>query len=61
MKFIAILAVAGFAAATIAAPAAAVTNVIVNGSFEAGALGTGGYTGWTKTNVPSNAPTNSST
>lgn len=56
MKFIAILAVAGFAAATIAAPAAAVTNVIVNGSFETGALGTGGYTGWTKTNVPSNAP-----
>jgi hypothetical protein len=38
-------------------PAAAATNLINNGSFEAGALGTGGYTGWTKTNVPSNAPT----
>jgi hypothetical protein len=38
------------------APAHAVTNLINNGSFEAGATGTGGFVGWTKTNVPSNAP-----
>jgi hypothetical protein len=39
-----------------ASPAAAVTNLIVNGSFEDGAPGTGGFTGWTKANVPTNAP-----
>ncbi len=37
-------------------PAMAVSNLITNGSFEAGNSGTGGYTGWTKTNVPGNAP-----
>ncbi len=42
------------AAAMVAAPAGAVTNLINNGSFEAGALGTGGFVGWTKTNTPSN-------
>jgi hypothetical protein len=52
MKFLAILAVAGFAAASIAAPAAAVTNVIINGSFEAGATGLGAIPGWTRTNTP---------
>lgn len=40
-----------------ATPAAAVTNLIKNGSFEAGATGPGGYVNWTKANVPSNAPT----
>jgi hypothetical protein len=44
------------AAASLAAPAAAVTNLLKNGSFEAGAPGTGGFANWTKTNVPSNAP-----
>lgn len=39
-----------------ATPAAAVTNLIKNGSFEAGAIGPGGYINWTKTNVPSNSP-----
>jgi hypothetical protein len=39
-----------------AVPAFAVTNLINNGSFEAGAVGTAGFDGWTKTNVPSNAP-----
>lgn len=48
---------AAFAIAVSAAPAAAVTNLIKNGSFEAaGTTGTGAYTGWTKTNVPTNAP-----
>ena len=40
------------AAASVAAPAAAVTNLIKNGSFEAGAVGTNGFTDWTKTNIP---------
>lgn len=39
-----------------AVPAHAVTNLIKNGSFEAGAIGTGGFTSWTKVNMPSNAP-----
>jgi len=30
-----------------------VTNLIVKGSFEAGAPGINGFTGWTKTNTPS--------
>jgi hypothetical protein len=39
-----------------AVPAFAVTNLITNGSFEAGAIGIGGFTNWTKTNVPTNSP-----
>lgn len=40
-----------------AVPAFAVTNLIKNGSFEqAGTTGTGAFTQWTKTNVPTNAP-----
>jgi hypothetical protein len=40
-----------------AVPAHAVTNLIKNGSFEAaGTTGTGAFTNWTKTNVPSNSP-----
>uniref|UniRef100_UPI00286D7E04 PEPxxWA-CTERM sorting domain-containing protein n=1 Tax=Sandarakinorhabdus sp. TaxID=1916663 RepID=UPI00286D7E04 len=35
---------------------AAVTNLIKNGSFEAGNAGTGGFLRWTKSNVPTNAP-----
>ena len=54
-KNLAIAAVA-LSAASFAAPAAAVTNLIKNGSFEAGAVGTGGFLQWTKSNVPSNAP-----
>lgn len=34
-----------------ASPAAAVTNLIVNGSFEDGSPGTGGFVGWTKSNM----------
>ena len=41
-KNLAITAVV-LAAASFAAPAAAVTNLIKNGSFEAGAVGTGGF------------------
>jgi hypothetical protein len=44
------------AAASFAVPAAAVTNLIKNGSFEAGAVGIGGFLQWAKSNVPSNAP-----
>jgi hypothetical protein len=40
-----------------AVPALAVTNLIKNGSFEAaGTTGTGAFTQWTKTNVPTNSP-----
>ena len=40
-----------------AVPAHAVTNLIKNGSFEAaGTTGTGAFTSWKKTNMPSNAP-----
>jgi hypothetical protein len=39
-----------------ASPAAALTNLINNGSFELGSPGTGGFVGWTKDNVPVNAP-----
>jgi hypothetical protein len=53
-----LFASAALAAATLAAPASAVTNLIKNGSFEAaGTTGTGAYTRWTKTNVPTDAPT----
>jgi hypothetical protein len=55
MKFDTILAAAAFAVA-IAAPASAATNLIVNGSFEAGLRGTGAVPGWTKTNTPDNLP-----
>jgi len=45
------------AGAAIGAPAQAVTNLIVNGSFEAaGTTGTGAFTGWTKTNTPDGVP-----
>lgn len=50
MKFV-LLAVAALALG-VGAPVAAATNLIVNGSFEAGAPGVGGFTGWTKTNTP---------
>ncbi len=53
-----LLLAGAFAAVAAASPAAAATNLIINGSFEAaGTTGTGAYTGWTKTNVPGNAPT----
>lgn len=39
-----------------ASPAAAVTNLIVNGSFEAGSPGTGGFTGYTLVNTPDGVP-----
>ncbi len=45
--------VAGALVAFAAVPANAVTNLIVNGSFEAAAPGTGGFAGWTLTNTPS--------
>jgi hypothetical protein len=52
-----LIASAVLAIAAAASPAAAVTNLIKNGSFEAaGTTGTGAYTGWTKTRIPSNAP-----
>ncbi len=51
MKSIYLAAAALALGATV--PAAAVTNLIVNGSFEAGAPGVGGFTGWAKTNTPS--------
>ncbi|MEI6418124.1 MAG: PEPxxWA-CTERM sorting domain-containing protein [Sphingomonadales bacterium] len=42
------------AVAAMAAPAQAATNIIKNGSFEqAGTTGTGAFSQWTKTNVPS--------
>jgi hypothetical protein len=51
-----LLSGAVLASAAIATPAAAM-NLIKNGSFEAaGTTGTGAFTGWSKTNVPSNAP-----
>lgn len=51
---VALLAVAGLIAA---APAAAATNLIINGSFEAaGTTGSGAFTGWTRTNVPDFSP-----
>lgn len=54
MKLNTILAAAAFVAVT--APASAATNVIVNGSFEAGAAGAGAVPGWTKTNTPDGVP-----
>ncbi len=39
-----------------ASPATAATNLILNGSFELGSPGTGGFTNWTKSNIPTNAP-----
>ena len=53
VKFRTILAAAGFAATAIAAPATAATNLIVNGSFEAGTAGLGAIPGWTRSNTPS--------
>ena len=50
---ISVVVVAAVFAAT---PAAAVTNLLKNGSFEAGAPGTGTFTDWVKTNVPNDAP-----
>jgi len=52
----AIFASAALALAGAASPAAAVINLIDNGSFEAGSTGTAGFVNWTKTNVPTNAP-----
>ncbi|WP_426169226.1 PEPxxWA-CTERM sorting domain-containing protein [Sandarakinorhabdus sp. DWP1-3-1] len=43
-----LLAVVAIAAGTV--PAAAATNLVANGSFELG------FAGWTRTNIPSNAP-----
>lgn len=43
-------------ATTLATPALATTNLIQNGSFELGAVGTGGFVGWTRSNVPDNQP-----
>jgi hypothetical protein len=40
------------AAALLASPASAVTNLIKNGSFELGAPGIGNFTNWTRTNTP---------
>lgn len=48
---------AGVVAIAAAATPANATNLIKNGSFEAGSLGTDGYANWTKSNVPSNSPT----
>jgi hypothetical protein len=48
---VASIAALGFAAA----PAAAVTNLIKNGSFELGPLGNGPVPFWTKTNTPTGA------
>jgi hypothetical protein len=53
-KMMSIAAVA-LVAAALAAPAAAVTNLIKNGSFEAGAVGTNGFALWTKTNIPASS------
>lgn len=39
-----------------AAPAAAVTNLIANGSFEDGPVGAGPIPGWDKSNVPDGIP-----
>ena len=50
-----LVAAAGMGFAFGAAPAGAVTNLIVNGSFEAGAPGIGNFTGWTRSNTPSGA------
>ena len=52
-----ILLAGAFAAVAAASPAAAVTNLIVNGSFEAaGTTGQGAFTGWTKSNTPDFVP-----
>lgn len=52
-----ILLAGAFAAVAAASPAAAVTNVLKNGSFEAGAgTGTNRFTDWTKTNVAASEP-----
>ncbi|MEY2884706.1 MAG: hypothetical protein RL490_2430 [Pseudomonadota bacterium] len=40
-----------------ASPSLAVTNLIKNGSFEAGSVGVSGFTLWTHTNVPDYQPT----
>lgn len=48
-----ILLAGAIAAVAAASPAAAVTNLIINGSFEAaGTTGQGAFTGWTKSNTP---------
>jgi hypothetical protein len=54
VKLNTILAAAAFVA--VAAPASAATNLIINGSFEAGGAGVGVVPGWTKTNTPDNQP-----
>lgn len=53
-KSILLAATAAIAVGT--SPAMAATNLIKNGSFEQGAVGVNGFTGWTKTNVPDNNP-----
>ena len=52
MRVTHVMLAAATLAAVGAAPAAAVTNLIRNGSFEAGAVGTNGFANWTKTNIP---------
>jgi len=44
------------AAAIVATPASAVTNLINNGSFEQSAPGAGAIAGWTKSGVPASFP-----
>lgn len=52
-----LLASAALAIAAAATPAAAVTNLIKNGSFEAaGTTGSDAFTGWTRSNTPDFTP-----
>lgn len=52
-----IFILAATAAAMLASPALAVTNLINNGSFEAaGTTGPNAFTSWTRSNTPANSP-----
>jgi PEP-CTERM motif len=55
MKTLVFAAAAG--ALVLASPTLAATNLIRNGSFEAGLTGTGTVPDWTRTNTPDNSPT----
>lgn len=57
MSFARFLFAGGLAAMATTSPAHAVTNLILNGSFEnAGKTGTNAFKNWTKANTPDNSP-----
>ncbi len=51
------IALTVIAAAGLASPSLAVTNLIQNGSFEDGPAGVNGFTGWVLVNTPDGVPT----